>query len=396
MPAGVDANGFTKKTLEEIKLELEEDQLSTISPELVLASNQPVGQLNASYSKKAAELWEVAEVAYNGLDRSSAEGRQLDNIGALTGTPREAARKTLVTCTLNLDASKSFTVGQLMANVANQPDLKFTNKYAVVSTTAGAYTGIVFESIVEGPISVNAGTLTAITNSVTGWNSITNPNDGVVGAYLEEDGDYRIRQEEELAAGGSSTVDAIASDVRKVVGVLQCTCYENVTMYTDANGVPAKAIEVILFDGIIPGASNTEIAQAIWDSKPSGSETYGTATANAVDKDGVIRPVKFSRAAIKNVYLTYYVKVDADRFPADGITRIKEAAVKKGDDRNQDDDVIALALRACVLEPTVPGVTDVTELRLGFSASPTGTTNLTIAGRERADFDTSRIVVNLV
>lgn len=396
MPAGVDSQGFTKKTLEDIKNDLEEDQLANIDPALVLASNQFLGQINASVSKKAAELWELAEVAYNGFDRASAEGRQLDNLGSLTGTGRGGARKTLVVCTLGLDASKSYTPDQLMANVANQPDLKFTNRDAVTSTTAGAYSGIVFEAIATGPSTVNAGTLTAITNSVTGWNTITNPEDGVSGANVEEDGDYRISQDEELAAPGSNTVDGIRVDVLRVKGIEQCTCFENVTMFTDDNDLPAKSIEVVIFDGIIPSADDDEIAQAIWDSKPPGGETVGTSFGTAIDDTGRSRIVNFSRATIRNVYLEYDVTVDAKKFPTDGVGRIKQAAVNYGDNRNQDDDVIALALRACVLDPVVKGVTDVAALRLGFSSSPTGTTNLVISIRERADFDTSRIVVNLV
>lgn len=395
MPFGVDANGFTKKTLEDVKRELEEDQLSNISPELVLASNQFIGQLNAAFSKKVAEIWEVAEVVYNGFDRQASEGRQLDNIGALTLSPREAARKTKVLCTLNLGASFSQPAGALMANVANQSELQFVNRDPVTSTSAGDYSDIVFEAIVEGPIHVNANTLTSITNSVAGWNSVANPEDGVVGALIEEDGDYKIRQEDEIYAGGTSTTDAIEAKVLRVPGVQQCTCYENVTMLTNSDGVPPKAIEVVIFDGIIPGANNNAIAQAIWDAKAPG-ETYGTTYGAAIDKKGRERVIYFSRATIRNVYLTYFVKVDATRFPPDGVARIKDAAVLKGDDRNQDEDVIALAMRAAVLQPIVPGVTDVTELRLGFAASPTNTENLEISVRERADFDTSRISVILV
>jgi hypothetical protein len=44
----------------------------------------------------------------------------------------------------------------------------------------------------------------------------------------------------------------------------------------------------------------------------------------------------------------------------------------------------------------VPGVTDVTALRLGFAASPVGTTNLVVTGRAIARFDTSRVLVNIV
>ncbi len=402
MPAGVDEFGFTKKTIEDIKLGIEEDLLSNLDPTLVQEASQPIGMLNAAFSKVAAELWQIAEVAYHGFNRAAADGVQLDNVGALTGTPREAARKTLVECSLDLNASFSQAPGALMAHVDGQELLQFVNRDAVVSTGAGVYTAW-FEATVEGPIHVNAATLTQITNAVSGWNSITNSEDGVAGALVEENDDYRIRQEDELFASGSSTSDAIRVDVLQVDGVQKAFCYENVTMLENADGMPAHSIEVVIYDGLTPGADDDEIAQAIWDSKPSGVENVGTSSGEAIDSLERVRVVKFTRATVKDVYLTFDVVVDPQRFPADGVAQIKEAAVLQANRRSLDDDVIALAIRASPVEVNttdgvqgVRGVTDVPILRLGFTTIPTGLVNLHISGREIANFDTSRVVVNLI
>lgn len=393
--AGITAEGFVAKTIEEIKAELETDQLTTISPSLVLASDQPIGQLNAASSKIAAEIWELLAIAYNAFDRDSAEGRLLDNVGAITGTPREAARKSLVTCTVNLGSSFTQVAGAMMCHVSGQETLKFTNRDTVTSTTSGNYSAV-FESVDYGPVNANAGTLTVITNPVTGWNSVTNALDAVPGALQETDADYRQRQQDELTSVGSSTVDAIRADLLQVDNVLQAFCFENVSLVTDADGVPGKAIECVIYDGAAPIAVDTEIAQAIWDSKPAGCETYGTTTANAVDAQGNTRPVKFSRAGIVNIYLEYDISIDAAKFPVDGTTQVKDAAVAKGNALNLDNDVIALVMRSAVLTPVVTGVVDVVALRLGITASPAGTANLTISGRSIARFDTSRVVVNIV
>jgi uncharacterized phage protein gp47/JayE len=395
--AGITPEGFTAKTIEEIKGELEADQLETIDPALNLAADQPVGQLNAAVSKKIAEVWELVAVAYNAFNRDAAEDRLLDNVGSLTGTPRLGKTRTEVTCTCNLNGGFSALPGTMMANVLTEPTLQFTNRDTVnAGFGTGYYPDIVFESVSYGPIEVNSGTLTQITAAVTGWNSVTNPLDGIPGTLTETNEDYRQRQTDELTAVGSSTVDAIRTDLLKVKHVLQAYCFENVTLFTDVNGVPGKAIECVIYDGAAPTASDTEIAQAIWDSKPSGSETYGSTTANAIDSLGIVRPVKFSRAAVTNIYLEYDVSVDAAKFPVDGVALIKAAAVEKGNELNLDGDVIALALRACVLSPVVAGVTDVVALRLGLAASPVGTANIVISGRAIARFDTSRVVVNLV
>lgn len=390
--AGVTAEGFVAKTVEELKAEIEAEQLETIDPSLVLAPDQPIGQINAIVSKKLAEVWELAAVAFNAFNREAAEDFLLDNVGSLTGTPREESKKSLVTCTLDLDAAFSAAAGTLMANVTDEETIQFVNRDEVTSTTAGEY-DVVFESVEYGPVNANAGTLEQITNPVTGWNSITNDEDAVPGALVEEDSPYRQRQIDELTATGSSTVDAIRADVLKVPGVEQCYVFENVTLITDENGLPGKAIEVVIYDGSVPAADDTAIAQAIWDSKPSGSETYGTEQEDAVDPLGIDRPMKFSRATLKNVYLEFDLVVNPKLFPVNGATLVKEAAVARGNMLNLGDDVIDLVIAASAL--SVPGVIDVTELRLGFTASPVGTTNLTITGREIARFDTSRIVVSV-
>lgn len=395
--AGVTPEGFVAKTLEEVKAELEADQLATIDPTLNLSPDQPVGQLNASYSKKLAELWEVAAIAYNAFDRDAAEDRLLGNIGDITGTPREAARKSKVTVDLVLGASFSQAAGNMMADVTGQPEIKFVNRDLVESTTAGTYSAV-FEAVDYGPIVANAGTLAHITNPITGWTSVTNPLDAVPGALSEDDPPYRQRQVDELTAPGSSTVDAIRTDLLELDGVQQAYVFENVTLYTDANGLPGKSIECVVYDGTIPAASDTEIAQAIWNSKPSGSETVGTSSALAIDKLGIQRTVYFSRAVIKDVYLEFDISVDPSKFPLTGTALVKATAVAEGDALNLGDDVVALLLRSCVLARNggVAGVVDVVAMRLGFTVSPVGTTNLDITGRQIARFDTSRIVVNLV
>ena len=396
--AGVTNEGFVGKTVEELKAEIEDDQLATISPTLNLAPDQPIGQLNAAFSKKLAELWELGGVAYHGFDRGASEGRLLDNIGDLTGSPREPARKSTVTVTLNLNAGFSQPAGAMMANVTGQPTKLFVNRDAVATVGADAAYEAVFESADYGPVDANAGTLTQITSPITGWNSITNPEDADLGALEEEDAAYRQRQDDELARPGSSTVDSIRTDLLDVKGVLQAYVFENVTLTTDSNGVPGKAIECVVYDGLTPAADDTEIAQAIWDSKPSGAETYGSTTAWATDKFGTLRAVKFSRATVTDIWLEFDIKVDASKFPVNGVALVKDKAVDEGNESNLDDDVVALLIRSCVLAKNdgVPGVVNVTALRLGTSASPVGTTDIAISGREIARFDTSRVVVNIV
>jgi uncharacterized phage protein gp47/JayE len=391
---GVDVTGFTLKTIEDLKAEIEADEKATIDAGLNVDPDQPIGQLNGIFSKRLAELWELAQVAYNGFDPAAAEGRLLDNVGALRGTARGSAKRSLVTCTVNLNNGFSASAGTMLAHVAGQ-DPQWRNRDAIGPVVGtGNYT-LVFESVDYGPIAANAGTLAVITNPITGWNSITNALDAQLGNLVEKDPAYLARQEDELTAPGASTVDAIRTDLLEVKNVIQAFCYENTSWVTDGTGLPGKAIECVIYDGAVPTASNDEVAQAIWNSKPSGSQAYGVgASGTAIDKAGVERTIPFSRAEVKNVYLELDIKINTTTFPSNGVALVKDAVVAKGNELMLADEVVALAIRSAGL--TITGVHDVVALRLGFTASPVGTVNLPITGRQIARFDTSRVVVNIV
>jgi hypothetical protein len=224
---------------------------------------------------------------------------------------------------------------------------------------------------------------------------VTNPLDAIEGTQVEQDGDLRVRRQVELTAPGACTVDSIRSDILAVKGVKQCYVFENTGLTTDGNGLPGKSIEVVVYDGLVPAAADNDIAQVVWDSKPSGSETYGSTTVSTIrDSTGVLRSVNFSRATVEDVWLEFDVEVDSNFFPSNGADLIKLAASNYGQQiLNLGRDVFANAFKAQAL--SVAGVLDVTALRLGFAPSPVGTTNLTITGRQIADVDTSRMIVNV-
>lgn len=391
MAYGVTPQGFIVPTIEEVLGEIHAEILETIDPALNLAPDQPLGQITAIFAKKIVEAWEAAAALANAQNPDNAENFMLDNVSALTGTLREAAKSSVVALSCNVNAGFSATAGAMTANVNGQPEVTFVNKEAVGPLAAGDHS-IDFEATQVGPVAAPAGELETITIPLAGWNSCTNPLDAELGSFDETDESLRLRREEERTAVGACTVDAIRADMLQVEGVRQCYVFENTTLSTDVNGLPGKSIEVVIYDGNTPEADDTEVAQAVWDSKPSGSESYGTTTATATDSTGVARSVKFSRATVKQVWLEYDVLVDPNFFPTNGAELIEEAAaLYAAKYLNLGVDVFAVRFKAQAL--TVAGVLDVTALRLGFAASPVGTANLTITGREIADIDTSRISV---
>lgn len=389
--SGFSSTGLTIKTIQEIVAEIGAELLATVDPALDLSPDQPLGQIVGIFAQREAKLWELLATVTDAINPDAAEDFLADSLCALTGTVREPAKKSTVSLNCVVGASFTASAGQMMANVSGQDTVRFVNVDAVGPLTAGTH-AIDFQSVDYGAVSANAGTLTVITAPVSGWTSCTNPLDATLGSDIENDADLMVRREEELAASGACTVDSIRADVLQIEGVQQCFVFENTTLETDSDGLPGKAIEVVIFDGTSPAADDDEVAQKVWDSKPSGSQAYGSTSGTATDTQGVERTVAFSRATVKNVYLEFDVTIDVTEFPTDGADQIKDAVADYGDSKlNLGIDVVAVKMKAAAL--AVPGVLDITALRLGFSASPVGTSNLTITGREIASLDTSRITV---
>jgi uncharacterized phage protein gp47/JayE len=388
----IDAGGLQIKTIEEILSELSTQQKAEIDSALNTAADEPIGQLNGIFAAQLREAWEVIQVAYNGFNPDAAEGFLLEKLSALTGTLREGATKSTVSLSCNLNLGTTLQAGVHFSNVAGDPDNRWTPAEDYTAPGAGAQ-AVDFEAETAGAVTANAGTITVISTPVVGWNSCTNPLDATIGKEIDLDAELRQRREEELRATGSATVDAIRSDVLADEDVLQCSVFENTSNVVDANGLPPKSIEVVLFDGSPPVLSNNEIAQLIFDTKPAGIETFGLESGTATDSLGVFHTIKFSRPNERQVWIEMFVKVDIATGYA-GAAALEAALVALNTSNLlQGRDVIAARLVEVAM--SFDGIFDMTSPpQLGFAPAPVGTSNLTIGMREIARLDTSRITIN--
>ncbi len=404
MTYGVTPAGFVKRTLEDILAQYEADEIAAISTSLDVSSSSPMGQINATIGATCAEVWDMGQAVFTAMDPDKNSGDAQDAVGAITGTLRKGAAPSYVVQTLSLGAGVTVPAGSLVSVLGN-PSVVFqllgpepapgaaVVPGPVVSVGAGTYFGRL-ACTQTGPIAANAGTLTVIVTPVTGWSSTTNALDAVRGRLVETQEEFRVRREAEIFEEGSAYVDAIRTDLLQLEGMQEVTPFENDTDVTDVNGVPPHSLEFLCYDGPTPATPDVVIAQQLWVSKAGGIRTYGGTTANAVDELGNVRPQSFSRPTQKLVYFTIDVKIDASSFPAAGDALIKEAIVAKGLQQRSGTAVVLASFYPSILG--VPGVTDIITFRAGFAPAPAGVVNLAIATRERATYDTSRIVINHV
>lgn len=390
---GLTPTGFNRKTLEEIRTDIENRQLTDIDPAFDVSADSLEGQLNGIFSSHLSEIWEILESANNSFNPQNAKDAQLDNVLELRGTPRQAPTKSVLPdCQVELDPGKLLAAGAV-ARVIGKPTQRFVSVVDVENTTGNpSFFAVDFEAETEGEIPVNISTI-EIAEPQTGWLSVDNPNTTQVGRNKEVDSDYKSRSDVALRAIGGSTPDAIRGDVLEVEGVQTVTVLFNDDDIPDSNGVPGHAIEVVLFDGIGLDAEDDEIAQAIWDSKAAGIKAFGSSSGNAVDVEGVIHSMNFTRPTQRPVEMTVVLTHLSVGYAGDDA--VKQALADYGNNLGASFDVIREQFEGVLFDSDAAlGVWDKTSYTHNFVGGSPTTSNLLIAVRQISTYSVLNISVS--
>lgn len=388
--------GIQVQTLTEILSELETAARADVHPQLDVSASSPFGQLFGIWAERELLIQQALRAVAQSFGPKST-GQSLANIALLTGTVKRGQTKSQVDATVTLTAGTTLPAGS-RANVDGDSTAIFET-VADVTNGAGitAAVAATMRAVTAGPVRAPAGKLTVINTPVSGWSAVTNAFDATVGLDIEGDPALRLRRLEELRVQGSTVVAAIVADVLEVAGVLAATGYENTGDATDIDGLDPHSFEIVVWDGVSPAASNTAVAQAIFNGAPAGiKSTHGTngvsASGSALDKEGAAHTVLFTRPTQLTLYVTYTLQVDSGVYPVDGDAQVKAAVVAMLTSLlSIGADVITSKLYAPAF--SVAGVTDVTSIKLGFTASPFSSANLNVGSRSIAVADTSRITV---
>lgn len=318
MTYGITATGFNKKRFEDLQSEMQAALRDELGDDTITSPDSVYGQIIDIVSEKLAEQWEVAEAVYSSQDPDEAEDTSLEAICAYTGTERDAATPSTVTCTVNVDPG-TYAAGTLIAHVTGNEDARFVNSEAVVNDGVSADDiDAVFESEETGPIEANAGTLTVIASAVVGWNSVTNAEDATPGEDIETDASLRTKRVDELSAQGSTRVDAIRADILRLDGVISATVLENDTDEEDDNGLPPHSIECIVYGPVSPTAEDDQtLVDQIWASKAGGIQAFGENNKTVTDAQGFDHTIGFTRPGYYDVYVEVVLYYDTATYASD-------------------------------------------------------------------------------
>lgn len=247
--------------------------------------------------------------------------------------------------------------------------------------------GIVVDDIV-GPYPQEALAIDTISVPISGWDSVVNPVAATTGRLTETDEELRERFRNSKFFQSQNIVEGILDALRNVPGVTDAIVYENDTNAPDILGVPAHS-----FLPIVLGGLPSDIAQAIWENKPTGIPSVGETTVQVADSQGFLHSISYRQPTEIQVYVKMTIS-DLGTMPGDADAQIKQKLVDYSDS-NQfiGDDVIYSRLYTPI--NSIPGFT-VNSLTIGTAPDPTGTANIAIDFDEVGVISAENITVTIV
>lgn len=372
--AAFDPVGLIVPSESEIKAGLWADFQSAFDGGLNQSDATPQGQLVAALTAVIGASNDLLLEYVNQVDPAFSSGRMQDAIARIYYLTRKEALDTIVTCTCTGAVGAVIPQGSLA--VASDGTV-YASLSAATIPPAGTI-DVPFSALTSGPIPCPAGSLNAIYRAVSGWDTVSNAADGVIGRDTESRAQFEARRAESVAVNATGILPAIRGAVMNVEDVIDAYVTENATGTSATIGsvsIAARSLYVAVY-----GGADADIAAAIWARKPPGCGYVGGTTVTVVDnRSGYNLPypsysVKFQRAAALPVYIAITI-ADNGLVPSDAVAKIRAAvqAAFSGDDGGPRARIgsTLYALRYVAGIQAVGSWAQIISITIGTSASPT-------------------------
>lgn len=167
----------------------------------------------------------------------------------------------------------SWTATDLMGSLTiqtNSEEVAFSCNVGIGLSVTAQSSPIIFLSENFGPIPCPTNALDTIITPLSGWDSIINREDGVIGRNLETDAELRIRRLDSIKLLGNCTVEAIRAKLLTIAD--SASVFENITLYQ----VDIVIVFPLVFD---PGDTVT----VVYDDTGNFTVPYNTSQAQTMD-----------------------------------------------------------------------------------------------------------------
>lgn len=273
----VTEQGVITVDTEDIRSEFEQAYKEALGADLNLDVSTPVGQLVVNDTTALTTSMAECVAMANETSVYSATGQALDVAAARAGYYRKQATPTTVVATLMGNNGTTIRAGAIASDGENNYVLLDTVTIPVSGTTYGE-----FQCTTSGAIKCPAGTLSTIVTTTSGWDTITNTNDGIIGTESESDNAFRDRiTANYLNKRARSILGAIVDNIAALPDVISVVGHENPTGdETTYDGITFPAHSICVS---VVGGDSEEIAIVLGQQKTLGAATVGNTDVAYMD-----------------------------------------------------------------------------------------------------------------
>ncbi len=318
--------GVSQPSESDIKAGLWADFQAAFGGKLNQSDATPQGQLVTALTALIGANNDLFLEYVNSVDPALASGRMQDAIGRIYYMSRIAATPTTVTCLLTGASGTIIDAGAL----AQASDGTIYQSNATVTIGLDGTVTAQFTATTPGPILCPANSVNTIYRVVPGWDSITNPTDGLPGRNAETRAQFEDRRSVSVAANSAGMLQSILGSVLNVEGVSDAFVTENTSASPTVIGgitIPAKSVYVAA-----QGGADEDVARAIWTRKPPGCGYAGSTMITITDTSSGYEPpyptyvVNFQRPVSLPIYFAVSI-ANNGQVPSDAPAQIKAAIV---------------------------------------------------------------------
>lgn len=281
MPNNLGPTGLTTATQAELVAQYTAALQAIFGADINLGPSTPDGQLVMLFIQSVLDLQDLLIQIYNTFDPDNAIGVVLDQRVAINGIQRQAGTFTITPVTLTISQSVNlFGLDQSVQPVYTVAD-NAGNQWQLQSTVTGLGTGsqvLTFQSATPGAITTVPNTITVPVTIILGVDAINNPTAyTTLGVNEESDAALKVRRQISVSLPSQGYLAGLIAALENISGVTYAFVEENNTGSTNADGVPAHSIWVIVSGS---GAA-ADIANAIYTKRNAGCGMYASGFSGA-------------------------------------------------------------------------------------------------------------------
>lgn len=261
----ITSTGYETKSKSEIRSSIQDLWKEAFGPNINMDVETPQGQITEIMTDLLYQIEVSRQDDFNARDVYKAVGIQLDIIGREIGAPRKEAIPTQLVVIINGATGYTIPKGTLFNMVDNVDQIFRNDSDIVISSSSQQATLIAVDYNVYGGIQTNDALQT-----VTYFQQISNVvvSSVVAGQLAEDDNTYRARLIN-LKDSGIDDVANLRSKLTAINNVLDAKVYQNNSINTDANGIPAHCIEIVIL-----GGDEADIGRVCLQNVVMGTPTY--------------------------------------------------------------------------------------------------------------------------